>query len=157
VFKGNISLDPCSNVYSVVNADKEYILPHQDGLKENWKYAKIFVNPPYGKDYVHNTRIADWLKKCQDAHANYTSEVIALIPVATNTGHWKKYIFGKADVICFLADTRLKFLVNGKDMGTGAPMSCAMIYWGKNIKKFMNIFYEFGAVVDITNLKNIRK
>jgi len=47
----------------------------------------------------------------------------------------------------------LKFLENGKDVGKGAPMSCAMIYWGADYKKFYDIFIEFGAVVDIENLK----
>jgi hypothetical protein len=81
--------------------------------------------------------------------------VLALVPVATNTGHWKKYVYGKATAICFLYDTRLRFLVNGEDAGKGAPMSCAMIYWGKNVERFNDIFIHFGAVVNIENLKGI--
>jgi hypothetical protein len=34
---GKIDLDPCSNEYSLVKAEKEIILP-QDGLKEKWFY-----------------------------------------------------------------------------------------------------------------------
>jgi hypothetical protein len=33
-------------------------------------------------------------------------------------------------------------------------MSCAMIYWGKYNQRFYNIFIEYGAVVDISNLMN---
>ncbi|WP_010418957.1 hypothetical protein [Anaerophaga thermohalophila] len=76
------------------------------------------------------------------------------MPVATNTAHWKQSVFGQARAICFLYDTRLKFLEKGLDVGKGAPMSCAMIYWGKNFEKFYNVFIEFGAVVDIGPLKN---
>lgn len=31
-FDGTIELDPCSNEYSIVNAQTEYRLPQQDGL-----------------------------------------------------------------------------------------------------------------------------
>lgn len=56
--------------------------------------------------------------------------------MATNTRHWKDYVFGGADGICFLYDTRLKFLEKGEDTGKGAPMSGAHHLYslkGKNI------------------------
>jgi len=56
---------------------------------------------------------------------------------------------------CFLYDTRLRFLVDGKDGGKGAPMSCALIYWGQRYDRFFEIFIRFGAVVNIENLKNV--
>jgi hypothetical protein len=152
VFGGKIDLDPCSNEFSLVNATTEYLLPEKDGLKELWNYPTIYVNPPYGIDKERKTSIKNWLAKCAYANEHYKSEVLALVPVATNTGHWKKYVFTKARAICFLYDTRLRFLQNGKDTGKGAPMACAMIYWGKNYDKFYEIFIEHGAVVDIGNL-----
>ncbi|MGC1377245.1 MAG: hypothetical protein WA821_13530, partial [Anaerolineales bacterium] len=101
------------------------------------------------------TRIIDWLRKCAEANRVFESEVIALIPVATNTAHWKQYIYGKAAGICFLYDTRLKFLVDGKDEGKGAPMSCAMIYWGTRFQRFFDVFIKHGAVMDVRNLQEI--
>lgn len=154
VFNGIISLDPCSNIHSIVKARIEYMLPKHDGLKESWNYPTIYVNPPYGNTKEHGTTIKHWLAKCAHAHHVYQSEVLALIPVATNTGHWKHSVFTKATGICFLYDTRLKFLENGEDVGKGAPMSCAMVYWGKDYEKFYNVFIEHGAVVDILKLKN---
>jgi len=148
MFDGIVSLDPCSNKDSIVNAQTEYILPENDGLKESWNYPTIYVNPPYGADYERGTTIKDWIGKCEDAYATYNSEVLALIPVATNTAHWKKYVFGKAAGICFLYDTRLKFLVNGSTDNKGAPMACAIVYWGNNYDKFCGIFSQFGATVD---------
>ena len=152
-FGGTIHLDPCSNHYSIVNASVEYRLPALDGLRESWDFPTIYVNPPYGIDHRHGTAIRDWLRKCEEANRRYGSEVIALVPVATNTGHWKKYVYGKATAVCFLYDTRLRFLVNGKDGGKGAPMSCALIYWGCNYLRFFETFLRFGAVVNIENLK----
>jgi hypothetical protein len=152
-FGGTIHLDPCSNRYSIVNAKVEYTLPKHDGLRESWDYPTIYVNPPYGIDHKHGTAIRDWLRRCEEANRLHGSEVIALVPVATNTGHWKKYVYGKATAICFLYDTRLRFLVNGKHGGKGAPMSCALIYWGNNYQRFFDCFLKFGAVVNIENLK----
>lgn len=148
-----ISLDPCSNEWSIVNAETEYHLPEQDGLRASWDYPTIYVNPPYGSDKEHRTTIKHWLYKCAYAHNHHGSEVLALVPVATNTSHWKEYVWSRATAVCFLYDTRLRFLVEGKDEGKGAPMSCAMIYWNKNIDRFLKVFNEFGAVVDLRSLQ----
>ena len=152
VFRGDIDLDPCSNEYSIVAAKVEYALPQQDGLKESWDFPKIFVNPPYGIDKMRGTSIKNWLYRCAAARRQHGSEVIALVPVATNTGHWKKYVFVQASAVCFLYDTRLRFLINGRDEGKGAPMSCAMVYWVDNYDTFFDIFISYGAVLDLRPL-----
>ena len=114
---GRIDLDPCSSRHSVVNAAVEYA-PPRDGLRESWDYATVYVNPPYGiADGKYKSGIGDWLARCAHAHELHGSEVIALVPVATNTSHWKTSVFGRAAAVCFLYDTRLKFLVNGKQGG----------------------------------------
>lgn len=155
VFGGRICLDPCSNEWSVVHAKTEYRLPEKDGLKESWDYPTIYVNPPYGSDKERKTKIKHWIYQCARAHEEYGSEVIALVPVATNTSHWKEYVWGRATAVCFLYDTRLRFLVAGKDEGKGAPMSCAMVYWNKNYDTFFRIFIEYGAVVDLRHLHGV--
>jgi DNA N-6-adenine-methyltransferase (Dam) len=152
VFGGTITLDPCSNHHSIVKAQTEYRMPEVDGLQESWCFPTIYVNPPYGNDKETGTKIKDWFAKCDYAHEFHHSEVIALVPVATNTSHWKQHVFGRAAGVCFLYDTRLKFLEDGKDGGKGAPMSCAMIYWGNDLQKFQDVFVRYGAVVDIRNL-----
>lgn len=152
VFGGDIDLDPCSNESSIVRAATEYRLPERDGLKESWDFPRIFVNPPYGIDKERGTSIKHWLYRCATAARNYDSEVLALVPVATNTGHWKNYVFGRAVGVCFLYDTRLKFLVEGRGEGKGAPMSCAMVYWGGHYQKFYDVFIRYGAVLDLRPL-----
>jgi len=152
-FGGEIGLDPCSNKHSLTDARIEYCLPKQDGLKKSWIHGPIFVNPPYGRDKERGTSIRDWMRKCSETHHRHGIEVIALVPVATNTRHWKESVFGKANAIAFLYDTRLKFLENGEDNGKGAPMSCALIYWGSRYRDFSEKFISFGAVLDIRNLK----
>ena len=154
VFGGQIHLDPCSNSFSVVNAQTEYALP-VDGLAQSWDFATIYVNPPYGSDKSNRTRIRDWLEQCADAHDRHGSTVIALVPVAANTGHWKQSVFGRATAVCFLYDTRLRFLEDGLDTGKGAPMACAMIYWGTDYQGFFDVFIEHGAVVDLRPLNGL--
>jgi len=138
-FFGKIELDPCSNSESIVNADMEL---SENGLEYDWTLAKtVFVNPPYGKN--GETSIYDWLKKCFVSCSKNT-EIIALIPVATNTKHWKDFVFS-ADVICFLNDTRLKFLINGNTENKGASMSCCLVYFGNRAHKFVLKFSHFGT------------
>lgn len=152
-FGGAIALDPCSNEYSIVQAETEFMLPQYDGLREDWDHSTIYMNPPYGADRERGTTIKNWLAKCASTHHKYNSEILALVPVATNTRHWKQSVFGEAMAICFLYDTRLKFLENGNGGGKGAPMACAMVYWGKDYDSFYDIFINYGAVVNISNLQ----
>ena len=152
-WNGKIDLDPCSNPYSIVYAENEFCLPQIDGLKQEWNFPTVYINPPYGADRERGTTIKNWLAKCAVSHQKYNNEILALIPVAPNTMHWKKYIFGQASSICFLYDTRLRFLVNGMDGGKGAPMACCFVYWGMNLQKFFQHFIKYGAVVDISYLK----
>ena len=151
-FSGSIALDPCSNPYSIVRATIEYSLPETDGLAASWDHPTVFVNPPYGKDHERGTTIRDWLRRCAESHSQHDTEVLALVPVATNTRHWKQHVFGAATAVAFLYDTRLRFLVNGEASGKGAPMSCAMVYWGADYSRFENIFIRYGAVVDLRHL-----
>lgn len=152
VFGGAVDLDPCSNDFSIVRAKVEYRLPHHDGLEESWNFRTIYVNPPYGSDAERGTRIRNWLARCAAAHQQHDSEVLALVPVATNTRHWKQYVFGAATSATFLYDTRLKFLVDGRPSGKGAPMSCAMVYWGAEFERFRRTLSVHGAVVDLRPL-----
>ncbi|MDE0632940.1 MAG: DNA N-6-adenine-methyltransferase [Caldilineaceae bacterium] len=156
VFGGRIDLDPCSSEYSIVRATVEYRLPERDGLKESWNYPTIYVNPPYGLDRERGTSIKQWLARCAVSHQTHGAEVIALVPVATNTGHWKSCIFGKASAVCFLYDTRLKFVESGRSGGKGAPMACATVYWGSRYDRFFNVFVDYGAVIDVRPLIGVK-
>jgi hypothetical protein len=149
---GLIDLDPCSSMYSIVKAGTEFLLPKQDGLYEEWDYKTIYVNPPYGNDKERGTTIRHWFDKIAKTRKKYNAEIIALVPVATNTAHWKKYVYPIANSICFLYDTRLKFIIQGDDNTKGAPMSCCAIYYGDHTAKFIEIFSEFGAAVSLNGI-----
>ena len=147
-WKNGVELDPCSNKDSVVYAKKEIILP-EDGLEHDWSgYSTIYVNPPYGRDMERKTTIANWIEKCHDTLIkNANVEIVALIPVATNTAHWKKYIFGSASGICFLSDTRLKFRIGNNENNKGSPLACCLVYWGDRCDDFCGTFSPLGYCV----------
>lgn len=143
---GEIDLDPCSNKNSIVPAHQKYILPKNNGLIDDWNYNRIYVNPPFGRG-LDGTTIYNWLEKCY-VNSQMGRNIIALIPVATNTKHWKEFVF-KSNVICFLSDTRLRFRVNGNENNKGASMACSMIYYGKDKFKFKNVFNNHGFCIEI--------
>ena len=153
VWGGKIALDPCSSVCSIVNAETEFLLPQKNGLLEDWNFATIYVNPPYGADKSNGTTIKNWFRKIADTYTKYNNEIIVLAPVATNTLHWKKYVYPFAKSICFLYDTRLKFIIGGTDDNKGAPMACCAIYYGNNPNNFSEIFSEFGATISLVEVK----
>jgi hypothetical protein len=138
-FGGSIDLDPCSNEHSMVNAEVNFIYPEKDGLVEEWDAENIFVNPPYGRS--NGKGLYDWLFKSLKYE---NSEIIFLIPVATNTKHFKDIVFKHYSAICFLSDTRLKFFNNGKEDSKGAPMACCLCYKGKRSDHFVSCFSKYG-------------
>ena len=157
-FFNEISLDPCSNNYSIIDAKTKWT-KQDSGLLLNWhNYETIYVNPPYGRDKTAKTSISNWLEKCADAFY-FGSEILALIPVSTNTGHWKKFVWPVATAICFLSDTRLKFTLNGEIQQKGAPMACCIVYYGDKLKKFCDVFKTSGAIIYLKalNMSNSSK
>ncbi len=109
------NLDACA---SAENAKCErYFTQEQDGLKQPWGGARVFVNPPY-------SRSAEWLKKCYEEHLKGTF-VAVLIPCRTDTKYFHEYAM-KASTI-FLIKGRLKY----NDAKQSAPFpSCLLVYNG---------------------------
>lgn len=141
VFGGKIGLDPCSNPNSIVGAVKSYCLPEKNGLLESWNEPDgVFINPPYGRCFVHkttltlldpklwkdltteeraeyyDTSIEDWIEKAADVHEAFDVPFILLIPAYVNARYFQKHVFGRASAICF-PDGRFKF--------EGAPSTAA--------------------------------
>lgn len=144
---GTVDLDPCAGVGSVVRATTSFHLP-QDGLSLSWTpYKTVFCNPPYGRDALRGTTIRDWLQRCHTS-ALEGSEVIALVPVAPNTRHWKEYVFPSCSRICFVGTPRFPFIGGGNK---GAPMAVAAVYWGSNDTKFETAFATWGAILRVVS------
>lgn len=141
----HIDLDPCSNGHSIVGAKTEYILPTNDGLKDDW-FGNVFCNPPYGRNPQDKTSLLNWVNKAAETFSRRNNEILLLIPVATNTRHFYK-IWETSAAICFLKDSRLKFWMDDKEDPKGAPMACCVVYWGLKREGFKDVFGELGKVV----------
>lgn len=145
-FGGEIDLDPCSNKFSLVDAKENFIYPEKDGLNSEWRGNKIFINPPYGRS--EGKSLYDWFKKGLSEYED-NKEMIFLVPVATNTKHFKEVVFKYFSSICFLSDTRLRFYNQGIEDKRGAPMACCLCYLGYRKDEFNEAFLAFGKVFHI--------
>jgi hypothetical protein len=125
-----IDLDPCSPADPTVPALAHYTRA-DDGLSRPWA-GHIYMNPPYGRE------IQAWAEKLIHEHqAGNVTEAIALIPARTDTDWFRLF---RDHPICFIGK-RLKF--SGQD---NAPFPSAVIYLGKDIKRFADAFFDIGDV-----------
>lgn len=144
---GQIVLDPCSNGYSTVRADYEWIPPEHNGLTEEWlptaKGGLVFVNPPYGRKIT-----GLWTRKIANEVAN-GCEVVALLPARTDTRWFHSLTQGThkwAPSVCFIKG-RIKF-VDGLTglVGTSAPFPSCLVYFGRQVSAFEDLGARLGLV-----------
>ena len=135
---GRIDIDPASSdlANKTVQASK-YFTKEDDGLSQFWA-GKVWMNPPYS---------AELIRKFISKYADHVSsgditEGIVLVNNATET-NWFNDLVSVSSAVVF-PNGRIKFIdKTGKP--TGAPLQGqAILYAGKNAKKFMSEFGEFG-------------
>lgn len=142
---GEIDFDPCSNEFSLVGANTSLV---KGGLEADWSgYKTIYVNPPFGRDGKNSIKY--WLEKICETSRIGNNQIVALIPVSTNTNFWQNTVFKFAKSICFIKTPRIKFGIEGNFNNKGAPMACCFVYWGKNCLAFEEIFSKFGKSVRV--------
>jgi hypothetical protein len=150
----NIELDPATNENSLVAAEIKFMLPI-DGLKEEWNYKSIWLNPPYGIDKNRKTNLKKWIEKAYNTYIKYDNEILMLIPAVTNTSTFQNIIFNvKKGGMCFLKDTRLRFLDsdnNNNEDKKGSPIGICVVYFGKNYEIFEKIYSKSGKCFKINN------
>jgi hypothetical protein len=170
--KGNDGLKDSWNAESVyvnppfgvcyVNVEKDSVLTPKE-FRRLTKGDKEYVPTKEDAEFASSHRRTDikmWLQRCADARKDHGSEVIALIPAAVDTAHWQKNIFKTADAVCF-PKGRMKFGVPPPpaDMpeveklkwpkAGPAPMATALPYWGSNTTGFIDVFEQFGTVINL--------
>ena len=115
----HFNLDPCS---TDENAKCNYHFTKEiDGLKQDWKGHRVFVNPPYGRKET-----AEWVKKsfCESQKDN--TIVVMLIPARTDTRWFHEYVYPYAE-IRFIKG-RLKF---GNSLNSAPFPSMIVIFRGE--------------------------
>jgi len=127
-----IDLDPCSNPDFPNVPAKNHFIKEEDALSKEW-YGKIYMNPPYGGE------IKNWINYlCEQFEKENTQEAIALTPSRTDTKWYQRM---KNYPRCFIWG-RLKF----GESENSAPFPSMIIYLGKNIKRFIEIFSNIGDI-----------
>ena len=133
---GRIDLDPASSAIAngVVMADKFYSAD-DDGLSHEWA-GRVWMNPPYSSDLIW--QFAAKLRK--HYQAGDIQEAIVLVNNATETA-WFYDMAQAASAIAF-THSRVKYLNEALEP-KGAPLQGqALIYFGKNVKKFREAFED---------------
>ena len=120
----HFTLDPCCTKETA--KCKKFFTPKEDGLKQSWKGERCFVNPPFGR------KQAAWIKKGYE-ESRGGALVVFLIPARTDTKHFHKYLYGKAE-LRFIKG-RIKFINPNskipKEKWTSAPFPSMVAILGK--------------------------
>lgn len=150
-----IALDPCSGAKSFVNAWWKFYGPatHIDGLTASWRVpsnALVYVNPPYGKS------LWKWCAKMMVEGQH--SSILSLIPARVGTAYWRDFVWNSAKLICFWngggkLPPRVSFYDadTGRKSKNGTTFDVALLYWGRNAKRFGDVFGEYGQIVSLRN------
>ncbi len=113
----HFDLDPCST-HKNAKCERHFTL-EDNGLEQNWGGARVFCNPPYGRE------IGKWVKKCYEESLK-GALCVMLIPARTDTAYFHDWIYHKAE-IRFIRG-RLHF----NESKQGAPFpSMVVIFNGK--------------------------
>jgi phage N-6-adenine-methyltransferase len=114
----HFTLDPCASLenYKCV----KYFTKVQNGLEQDWRGYRVYMNPPYGRD------IRLWMKKAW-MESQRGVLIVALVPARTDTQWFHDWVYKKQYEIRFLKG-RLHF--SGRDR---APFpSMVVIYKPEN-------------------------
>jgi phage N-6-adenine-methyltransferase len=139
---GRIDLDPASSdiANQIVEASKIYTA-EDNGLTKYWA-GKVWMNPPYASDLI-----AGFISKyAEHVRSGDISEGIVLVNNATET-NWFKELVSVSSAVVF-PKGRVRFL--DPDGNPGAPLQGqAVVYFGKQAKKFLAEFIGFGWGAEI--------
>lgn len=117
----HFNLDPCADETN--HKTPRYFTKEDDGLTKDWGGARVFCNPPYGRE------TARWVAKAYEEGHKPGSLVVLLIPARTDTAYFHDYILGRSE-IRFIRG-RLKF----GDSKNSAPFpSMLVIYRGPGVR-----------------------
>ena len=134
---GAIDLDPASSIFAnnVVSAKKFYTI-EDDGLTQQWR-GRVWLNPPYASELI-----TKFCNKLRDHFvASEVTEAIVLVNNATETA-WFNTLVQCASAVVFTTSRVRFYAPDGKK---SQPLQGqAVIYLGKNKKKFIEYFGAFG-------------
>jgi hypothetical protein len=124
---GEFDLDPCSPIIRPFPTAKQHYTINDNGLAMEW-YGRVWCNPPF------NRRVRpQWMCKCSE-HDN----CIMLIPAATETKAFFKYVWERADSITFIEGRPHFYYVDGNRAPFNCGAALCLVGYGKNNTEIMD-------------------
>jgi site-specific DNA-methyltransferase (adenine-specific) len=111
------TLDPCATPANAKCA--KFYTESQDGLEQDWRGERVFMNPPYGKE------IYPWTRKAK-TEAERGTLVVGLLPASTDLQWWHDDIVGRAEVRYIRG--RVRFLTDGPYRASGFFPSVIVVW-----------------------------
>ena len=140
---GKIDVDPasCEEANRIIKAEKFYTID-DSGLNHLW-LDKVWLNPPYGlTEGKSNQEI--WSRELIDRYnAGEVTEAVLLVNANTEA-KWFQPLYEY--LICF-TDHRIRFY-SSDDEANQPTQGNALVYFGMQRKRFIEIFSHFGVVVE---------
>lgn len=139
---GSIDLDPASNEYAnqVVQATQFYTL-QDSGLEHDWP-GNVWLNPPYGfTNSKSNQEI--WTQRLIEQYPHITTEAVLLVNANTEA-KWFQPLY---DYLICLTNHRIRFYNTSGD-ASQPTQGNALVYFGKQRKRFIELFSQFGTVIE---------
>lgn len=141
---GGIDLDPASCAYANewIQAATYYTI-ETNGLEQEW-YGRVWMNPPYGK--VKNKSGAGlWVDRLIEQYeCGNVTEAVCLVNAVPGE-LWFAPLWEYP--ICF-PKQRIKFVAPVKKHNP--THSNALVYFGPQIERFVEIFSQFGPIAQVT-------
>jgi phage N-6-adenine-methyltransferase len=115
----HFTLDPCTTADNPLGTSKFYT-EAEDGLAHDWRYERVFMNPPYGRE------VKSWTYKARKA-AERGALVVGLLPASTDLGWWHDDVVAAGAEVRYIRG-RVRFLTDGPYRASGF-FSSVIVIW----------------------------
>lgn len=129
------TLDPCATKDNT--KCKKFYTKEQNGLNQDWKGERVFVNPPFSQIKDRKDR-KGWVWKCYTEGIKENTLVVLILPPRTDTHYWHDYIM-KANEIWFCKG-RVNFLQKEEKPENGSTFPLAVIIFKRFSLGFPTIY-----------------
>lgn len=141
VHGGALDLDPCTSPWHQRRVQAErYFTIEDDGLAQEWRGARAFVNPPFGDR--HRAFAAKLLNEYETGRLG--AAIFLTQPSATAGSAWFWPFW--EHVVCF-CHRRVEFVHPDGRKG-GGPDGTILVYVGPDRDRFAEIFGALGEIYD---------
>ena len=132
-FDNKLDLDGCCNDIENPNVPAKKLFDEKmNGLAQDWVAESVFMNHPYSNS-------KEWVPYAVSQYElGNAKEMILLIKLDVSTKWWRSV----SQYSWIAINKRLKF---GDGKGA-APFQSAIVYLGKNLDKFNNVFGKYGTL-----------